>query len=73
MAHKEAKDAQLTLLIYSKLGLSNILLINSNLILQTIAICLYFIKMQDWSWSVLYQELKFEYSSFFIQEQLHIN
>ena len=48
MAHKEAKDAQLTLLIYCKLGLSNILLINFNLILQTIAICLYFIKMQDW-------------------------
>ena len=46
MAHKEAKDAQLTLLIYCKIGLSNILLINFNLILQTIAICLYFIKMQ---------------------------
>ena len=71
MAHKEAKDAQLTLLIYSKLGLSNILLINSNLILQTIAICLYFIKMHDRTRSVLYQELKFEYSPF-IQKQLHI-
>ena len=46
MAHKEAKDAQLTLLIYSKLGLSNILLINFNLMLETTAICLYFIKIQ---------------------------
>ena len=70
MAHKEAKDAQLTLLIYCKLGLSNILLINFNLMLETTAICLYFIKIQNWS--VLYQELKFEYPPF-IQEQLHIN
>ena len=38
MAHKEAKDAQLTLLIYSKLGLSNILLINFNPMLKTTAI-----------------------------------
>ena len=61
MAHKEAKDAQLTLLIYCKLGLSNILLINFNLILETTAI-----KMQDLL--MLYQELKFEFS--FIHERL---